>query len=84
MIVVSVTSDNGGNFHKLMRILGVIVEHPYFIVDDSKIFYMVDVPHLIKSTRNIFFKYHLKLKEGITSKNYLEDFYSEDKEAGLD
>lgn len=77
--VVTVISDNGGNFHKLIRQLGVTVDTPYFKVDDKQIFYMIDVPHLIKSTRNNFFDHHFEINNGRTSKEYLNTFYSEDK-----
>lgn len=78
--VISIISDHGSNFFKLIKELGVSVEKPFFICENMKIFYMVDVPHLLKSTRNNFFKYTFKFDGGITNKKYLEEFYTSDKE----
>ncbi|XP_074035303.1 transposable element P transposase isoform X1 [Leptinotarsa decemlineata] len=73
-----VISDDGGNFHKFTRVSGITPDHPYFTVDNSNIFYMVDVPHLVKSTRNNFFKYKLQFGGNETSKKYLQQFYELD------
>lgn len=74
-----VISDQGSNFVKLTKVLGVSIETPYFLVDSSKVFYMFDVPHLLKNTRNNFFKYHFLINNNKTSKKYLNIFYTKDK-----
>jgi len=50
-----------------------------FFVNQKKIFYVFDVPHLLKSTRNNFFKYHLTFANGITEKKHLVNFYKSDQ-----
>lgn len=40
---------------------------------------MFDVPHLLKSTRNNFFKYQLTFLNSTTSKKNLVDFYKTDQ-----
>lgn len=54
-------------------------ERPYFFVNGSKIFDVFDPPHLLKSTRNNFFKYHLEVSNNMTDKKYLNDFYKADQ-----
>lgn len=54
--VLGVVSDQGPNFLKLVKTeLHLSVDNPYFFVDDRKLVYLFDVPHLLKSTRNNFF-----------------------------
>lgn len=59
--------------------MNVSCERPFFHVNGQKIFYVFDVPHLLKSTRNNFFKYQLIFLNGITNKRYLVDFYHPDQ-----
>lgn len=78
--VRAVVSDQGSNFYTLVKsVLKISPEHPYFMVDELKIVYIFDVPHLLKSTRNNFFSYSFKLPYGTTKKIYLEDMYKLDK-----
>lgn len=78
--VLAVTSDQGPNFYKLVKNgLKLTLEKPYFVVDESNIFYLFDVPHLLKSTRNNFFSYNFCLVDGVTTKSYLEMMYTFDK-----
>lgn len=54
--VHAVTSDQGSNFYGLVKsCFKLTFKQPYFFVDDSPIFYLFDVPHLLKSTRNNLF-----------------------------
>ncbi|VEN52942.1 unnamed protein product, partial [Callosobruchus maculatus] len=79
--VYGVVSDQGSNFYKLAKnILKLTEDDPIFYVDDIKLVYLFDVPHLLKSTRNNFFSYKLLLEEGETRKHYLETFYNLDKD----
>lgn len=43
----------GSNFIKLSELLHINIEKQYFENNNQKIFYIFDVPHLIKATRNI-------------------------------
>lgn len=51
----------------------------FFFVNGKKIFYIFDVPHLLKSARNNFFKYNLTFSNSTTDKKYLIQFYKSDK-----
>lgn len=45
--------DQGPNNRSALTKLGLIKENPYYIqVDDSRIFAMYDVPHLVKNVSN--------------------------------
>lgn len=47
--VVSVISDMSSNFVKLSELLNINIEKPYFKMNDQKMFYKFDVPHLLKA-----------------------------------
>lgn len=64
----------------LARILGVSVERPYFTIDRKNIVHMFDPPHLLKSTKNMFFKHNFLINNEQTDKIYLEMFYNADKQ----
>ena len=44
--------DQGGIFVNYSKIVGVTLEHPYFLVNDVRIYFMHDSSHLLKSARN--------------------------------
>lgn len=79
--VRAAVSDQGSNFYKLAKsVLKITSEKPYFMIDDRKIFYIFDVPHLLKSTRNNFFSHNFLTATGTTKKIYLEQMYEMDKQ----
>lgn len=80
LYVKAIVSDVGSNFHKFATEKGVTPETPYFYINNSKIFYLFDTPHLIKATRNSFFKYSIQFNNFATNKDYLDIFYNKDKE----
>ena len=53
MQIVAVTSDQGANFVKCFKDMGCTTDKPSIFVDQKEILVIADVPHLIKSTRNI-------------------------------
>ncbi|XP_050519791.1 uncharacterized protein LOC126893526 [Daktulosphaira vitifoliae] len=67
------------NFFSFDSKMNVPPERPYFFVNQQKIFYVFDAPHLLKSTRNNFFKYNLKFLNCITDKKFLDNFYTCDQ-----
>ncbi|KAF2901831.1 hypothetical protein ILUMI_04353 [Ignelater luminosus] len=74
--VRAVVSDQGSNFRELVKSLGISAEKPYFIVNEKKIYYFYDVPHLIKSVRNNILQYDITFKDnkGVTWK-HIQAFY---------
>lgn len=77
--VTVLVSDQGPNFYKFSKELGISEAKPYFIVNNKRIFYLFDVPHLLKSTRNNFFKYNFNFDGGVIAKDYLTEIYEKDK-----
>lgn len=63
----------------LAKKLGISTEKTYFIVDDQKIFYFFDSPHLIKATRNNLMAYDFKMNDETASWRYIVQFYEEDQ-----
>lgn len=47
-----ITCDQGTYNQSALKSLGVTKNKPYFFIDDTKIYALFDVPHLLKSVRN--------------------------------
>lgn len=78
--LLGVVSDQGSNFYKLVKTtLKLTEDNPSFFVDETKLVYLFDIPHLLKSTRNNFFCYNFLLPEGEARKTYLEMMFNIDK-----
>ena len=54
LIVNAVVSDQGSNFIQLSNSFGVSPLKPYFFIENLKVFYIFDVPHLFKMLSCIF------------------------------
>ena len=50
--VVTIISDLGSNFQKLLTHLKVTPQEPWFVYKGKKFIYLFDTPHLIKAVRN--------------------------------
>jgi len=66
------------NFKSFADSVGVTPENPYFKVGTQKIIYKFNFPHLLKSTRNIFFSYRLVSEDKIIESKHLKQFYNSD------
>lgn len=77
--VVCVISGIGSNFVKLSELLHINFEKQYFEVNNKHIYYMFDVPHLIKATKNNFLRYSYVDGDKATSWHYIIDLYNSDK-----
>lgn len=78
--VHGIVSDQGPNFQKLFKATLMLTEdNPVFHVDNKKIVYIFDVPHLLKSTRNNFFKYNFVFEGNEINIAYLETMYQYEK-----
>lgn len=79
-LVHAVISDQGNNFCSLSRKLGVTKKIPYFIIDDSKIWYIFDTPHLMKNTRNLLLNGKtIVMGDKIVSWAHIQELYKIDK-----
>lgn len=72
-------SDMGRNFWSHANRLGVTPERPYFVVNDIRIPYIFDVPHLMKATRNCLSTYGIEFNgEERTSWEHIVKVYEKD------
>ena len=81
--VYGVISDLGSNFQKLVRMLGVSVEKPWFLHNGKKIFYLFDPPHLIKAVRNNLINYDFQFNGKVASWGDIQYMYESDKKLGI-
>jgi transposase-like protein len=77
--VYGVISDLGSNFQKLLKLLGVSVEKPWFLHNGNKIFYLFDSPHLIKAVRNNLMKYDFHFGGKVACWDDILSMYERDK-----
>lgn len=77
--VCAVTSDMGSNNIKLSNILNVSPEHTGFYLNNHHLFYIFDIPHIIKAIRNMLMKYNFYIDGKKISWQYIRDFYEMDK-----
>ena len=77
-----IVSDMGSNFLKLAGLLGVCEQRPYFTLNENQYFYMFDVRHLLKATRNNLLKYDIgfvsRRKSSTARWKYLEKVFEKD------
>lgn len=76
-------TDMGSNFVGFSNNFHVSPSRPYFEVNNKKIVYIFDPPHLLKATRNMFFQHKFKLNEDLIEKKYLVSFYNQDSTCNL-
>lgn len=74
--LVGITSDQGSTFVKTLKNLGCTPHKPVVTIKATELVVIPDVPHLIKSTRNILHnKYVIKTPEGTVSWNTIKSCY---------
>lgn len=76
-------TDQGSNFVSFSKSVYVSPQRPYFTVNGKEIVYLFDPPHLLKSTRNMFFKHHFSIDDELTDNKYIIQFYNEDSKLNL-
>lgn len=70
----AIINDQG--LEKLGKALDVSPDSPFFYVDGEQIVYLLDTPHLLKSTRNNFVNYNIKWGENEASFNYIREMFN--------
>lgn len=83
--VVAFVSGQGSNFLNLANERGVSVDKPYFHINKKKVYYIFDVPYLVKSVRNNLLKYDFEFMDSdetkLTAKwEDIQKFYSQDSQ----
>ena len=75
--------DDGGRVMvtTAIGVLGATTNSPYFVVDglDHPVHVVYDVPHLLKSVRNNFIRYNIKIDGCVASWEHVDKFYQLDK-----
>lgn len=67
-----------------MRLLGVSEESPFMFYGDRKIFFLYDVPHLIKYIRNNLINHDIIVDGKVASWDDIRQFYDADKNRSTD
>lgn len=84
VVVKAIVSDQGSNFDKYAKeVKKVTPEKPYFTFDECKIYYIFDVPHLLKCIRNNLLTSDFYYEGKKVSWEYIEKLYSHQKEQNL-
>lgn len=81
--VHALVTDTAPIFLRLSRRLGIFAEHPSFLVDGERVFYVFDVGRLMRATRNILMKHKLHFREKRASWADIELFYRSDSQMRL-
>ena len=68
---------------KMYKDNGVSEETPYMQIDGEKVYCMFDSPHLLKSIRNMLYKYHLYINGVIAKWNHIKKLYDIDQKEPL-
>ena len=75
LYVKCVICDQGSSNQKLVKLLNVTVDKPYFVQNENKVFVFYDPPHLLKSVRNNLQKHNFMLDDHILCWSYLQKLY---------
>lgn len=79
LIVNAVVSDMSSSFIRLSNMLNISPNNSEFYVEDNKILYIFDTPHLIKATRNNLLQNNFQFNNYKTSWAHIKQFYEKDK-----
>lgn len=78
LTVLIVVCDRSPINVQLSTDLGITYQNPYFILNDHNIFFIFDVPHLLKATRNMFLKHNFMFDQCIAKMEYVKQFFEMD------
>lgn len=77
--VVALISDMGSNNLQMVKKFDISDDSPFFNVNDQKVVYLPDTPHIVKAIRNMLLKYNFVFEGKIISWEYIKMFYESDK-----
>lgn len=81
--VHALTTNTSPTFLRLSQLLGISAEHPSFLVNDERVFYVFDVTRLMRVTRNVFRSHELHFREKRASWTDIELFFRRDSQMRL-
>ncbi|XP_064473292.1 uncharacterized protein LOC135387973 isoform X2 [Ornithodoros turicata] len=78
--VKAVVCDQGASNCALSRKLQISPTKPYFCVDESKVYFIFDPPHLMKTTRNLLLKHDLQIGDAQEKVqwSFIKQYYESD------
>ncbi|CAB3238210.1 unnamed protein product [Arctia plantaginis] len=76
-------SDQGSDLMKAAKQRSVSIKRPYFFINDRKIYYIFDAPHLIKNVRNNLMQYDFHFGDSIAKYDHIVKFYNQDIKKSL-
>lgn len=76
-------TNTSPTFLRLSQLLGISAEHPSFLVNDERVFYVFDVTRLLRVTRNVFRSHELRFREKRASWTDIELFFRRDSQMRL-
>lgn len=77
--VRTLVSDTGKAFIEAAKNRAVSVENPYFLINDKRIYYIFDAPHLIKLACNFFRQHDFRFHDCQAKYEHVRSFYDKDK-----
>lgn len=77
-MVLAFVTDMESNFMQLSRELGISTENSIFSIQEEKIVYFFDTPHLIKALRNMLLLHNFVFNNKIASWADIVEFYNRD------
>lgn len=83
IIVKAVVCDQGTSNVSLAQQLGITVEKPFFEVLGERVYFIFDVPHLVKTTRNNVQAHKLLIGNEVVDWSYIEHLYKSTHELRL-
>lgn len=82
--IKAITTDQGSNFDKFAKdVKGVSAEKPFFMYNEKKIYYIFDVPHLIKCLRNNLLTSDFYCDGKRISWDFIKQLYDDQKDKNL-
>ncbi|RLU15465.1 hypothetical protein DMN91_012459 [Ooceraea biroi] len=81
--VHALVTSTAPTFLRLSRELGISTERPSFPVNDESVFYIFDVPRLMRTTRNVFTRHQLRFRDQKASWKDVELFFRRDSQMRL-
>lgn len=78
LIPTSIVYDQGTQNQRMFKLLGGTEDRPFTIINDNKIFWIYDMPHLVKSIRNNLLSGDFEIDSSIISFKDIRKTYETD------
>ncbi|CAG4931748.1 unnamed protein product [Colias eurytheme] len=76
-------SDMGSDLFNITKHRFVTIERPYFSINERKIYYIFDAPHLIRLIHNYFITYDFHFRDRVAKYENIVKFYENDKQKSI-